>query len=63
MWYSYKGDASHILYAIAVEKVNEIIEINSRKKKITQLEDYAEINQGKTEDGNYDISDLNHIND
>jgi hypothetical protein len=62
MWYSYKSDASHMLYAIPVEKAKEIIEIN-KKEKIKQLEDYAEINQGKAEDNNYDISDLNRIND
>jgi cell fate regulator YaaT (PSP1 superfamily) len=62
MWYSYKADSSHMLYAIPVEKAKEIIEIN-KKKKIKQLEDYAEINQGKTEEINYDINDLMHIND
>ena len=61
MWYAYR-DSSHTLYAIPVEKVKEIIEIN-KKKKITQLEDYAEINQGKTEDMNYNIDDLKLIND
>jgi CRISPR/Cas system type I-B associated protein Csh2 (Cas7 group RAMP superfamily) len=62
MWYAYKEDSSHMLYAIPVEKAKEIIEIN-RKKKIKQLEDYAEINQGKTEEINYDINDLININD
>ncbi|MDR1181232.1 MAG: hypothetical protein LBL13_04580 [Bacteroidales bacterium] len=62
MWYAYREDSSHMLYAIPVEKAKEIIEIN-RKKKINQLEDYAEINQGKTEEVNYDIDDLININD
>jgi cell fate regulator YaaT (PSP1 superfamily) len=63
MWYSYREDPTHMVYAIHVEKAKEIITINRKKKKITQLEDYAEINQGKTEDINYDASDLKLIND
>ncbi|MDR0604140.1 MAG: hypothetical protein LBG80_07560 [Bacteroidales bacterium] len=63
MWYSYKEDPTHMLYAIPVEKAKEIIAINKKKKKITQLEDYAEINQGKTDDINYDANDLKLIND
>ncbi len=62
MWYSYRDDSSHMLYAIPVEKAKEIIEIN-KKKKIKQLEDYAEINQGKTEESNYNIDDLKSIHD
>ena len=62
MWYAYKNDATHMVYAIPVEKVKEIIEIN-KKGKISQLEDYAEINQGEAEDTNFDIEDLKRIND
>ena len=62
MWYAYKNDPAHMFYAIPVEKVKEIIEIN-KKNKINQLEDYAEINQGKAEDTNFDIEDLKRIND
>ena len=63
MWYSYKDDSSHILYAIHVDKAKEIIEIN-KKSRIKQLEDYAELNnEGKEEDLNFDINDLNRIND
>ena len=62
MWYAYRNDNSHMMYAIPVEKVKEIIEIN-KKNKISQLEDYAEINQGAAEDTNFDIEDLKRIND
>lgn len=62
MWYSYKEDSSHMLYAIPIAKAKEIIALNSTKKKITQLEDYAEINQG-TDEANYNIDDLKSIND
>jgi cell fate regulator YaaT (PSP1 superfamily) len=61
MWYTYKNDSSRMLYAIPVEKVKEIMEIN-KKNKIKQLEDYAEINQG-AEDTHYDIEDLKRIHD
>jgi cell fate regulator YaaT (PSP1 superfamily) len=63
MWYSYKDDPTHMLYAIPAEKVKEIIAINRKKKKSAQLEDYAEINQGKIDDINYDVNDLKLIND
>ena len=63
MWYSYKDDNSHMLYAIPLAKMSEIMEINAKKEKIAQLEDFAEINQGKTEDTNYDLDDLKKIND
>jgi len=62
MWYAYKNDDSRTWYAIPVEKVKEIMEIN-KTGKINQLEDYAEINQGGAEDANYDIEDLKRIND
>jgi cell fate regulator YaaT (PSP1 superfamily) len=63
MWYSYKDDSSHMLYAIPLAKMAEIMEINAKKQKIAQLDDYAEINQGKAEDTNYDLDDLKKIND
>lgn len=63
MWYSYKDDRSHMQYAIPVDKAKEIIASNKKNKKITQLEDYAEINLGKTEETYYNIDDLKGIND
>ena len=63
MWYAYKEDSSHMLYAIPLSKISEIMAMNAKKQKIAQLEDYAEINQGKTEDTNYDLDDLKKIND
>ena len=63
MWYSYKDDRSHMLYAIPVEKAKEIIATNKQNKKIAQLEDYAEINADKNEDVNFDMDDLKRIND
>jgi len=63
MWYAYKDNSSHMLYAIPLAKMAEIMAINAKKQKIAQLEDYAEINQGKAEDTNYDLDDLKKIND
>jgi len=63
MWYTYKDNSSHMLYAIPLAKMKEIMEINAKKQKIVQLEDFAEINQGKSEDTNYDLDDLKKIND
>jgi cell fate regulator YaaT (PSP1 superfamily) len=63
MWYSYKNNAAHNFYAIPVEKVKKIMQINSGKKKIVQLEDYAEIDQGKLDELNYNTDDLKLIND
>ena len=63
MWYHYKDDSSHMLYAIPLAKMVEIMALNAKKKKIAQLEDYAEINQGKAEDTNFDMDDLKKIHD
>ncbi len=63
MWYSYKNDQSHILYAIPAEKVKEIIALNKKGEKIPALEDYAEVNQNKEEEVNFNMDDLKKIND
>ena len=63
MWYAYKQDQSHILYAIPTEKVKEIIQQNKEGNKITALEDYAEVNQSKEEEVNFNLDDLKKIND
>ena len=63
MWYAYKQDSSHMFYAIPTDKVKEIIALNAENKNATQLEDYAEINQGKSEDTNYNTDDFKQIND
>ena len=63
MWYSYKHDQSHILYAIPTDKVKEIIALNKKNQKITALEDYAEVNRNKEEEVNFNLDDLKKIND
>lgn len=63
MWFYYKNDYSHSLYAIPVEQIKEIIEINKKKQKIKGLEEYAQINQAKFHEGDVNIDDLKKIND
>lgn len=63
MWYSYKNDTNHMFYAIPADTVKQLIEMNNKKQKISGLEEYAEINQGKTtEDTNFNIDDLKDVN-
>ncbi|MBP5395772.1 MAG: hypothetical protein J6Y34_02120 [Bacteroidales bacterium] len=63
MWYSYKNDQSHILYALTTDKVKEIIALNTKGEKITALEDYAKVNQNKEEEVNFNMDDFKKIND
>jgi len=63
MWYYYKNDFSHSLYAIPTAKIKEIIAMNKDKKKAESLEIYAEINQAKYNDLDVNIDDLKKIND
>jgi len=46
MWFSYEGEAMNWL-EFSVERVNEVVEINKKGKKVAALEDYVEL---KTED-------------
>ncbi len=48
MWYSYKDDSMH-LFAIPIDKVDEIIKLNNKGKMVKNLEEYAEINQKSTD--------------
>lgn len=63
MWYYYKNDFSHSLYAIPTEKIKEIIALNKENKKAESLEKYAEINQAKYNEQDVNIDDLKKIND
>ncbi|MBO7624609.1 MAG: hypothetical protein J6S82_04795, partial [Bacteroidales bacterium] len=63
MWYSYKHDQSHILYALPTDKVKEIIALNKKGEKISALEDYAEVNQNKEEEVDFNMDDFKKIND
>ncbi len=64
MWYYYKNDNFHTLYAIPTDKIKEIIQDNKMNKKVESLEIYAEINQTKfNEVTEVNIDDLKQIND
>lgn len=63
MWYYYKNDYSHSLFAIPTEKVKEIIALNKESKKAEDLEKYAEINQVKYNEQDVNIDDLKKIHD
>jgi len=63
VWYHYADDNSTI-YAIPLEKVNEIIEINKNGKKPDTLEEFAIVNQKKFDEGiNYSLDELKNIED
>lgn len=63
MWYGYKNDPSHILYALPTDKVKEIIALNKKGEKINALEDFAEVNRNKDEEANFNLDELKKIND
>ncbi|MDR1792630.1 MAG: hypothetical protein LBR36_04210 [Bacteroidales bacterium] len=64
MWFAYKNDNSKILYAIPTDKVKEIMDINKKKGKIAQLEDYAEINLNSDEDAqSFSVEEWDKIKD
>ena len=63
VWYSYADDNSTI-FAIPLDKVNEIIEMNKKGQMPETLEEFAIINQKKHEDSiNYSLDELKSIED
>ena len=63
VWYSYADDNSKI-FAIPLEKVNEIIKMNSEGKFPETLEEFAVVNQTKVEEGvSYSMDELKRIED
>ena len=52
-----------MLYALPTEKVKEIIALNKKGEKISALEDYAEVNQNKEEEVDFNMDDFKKIND
>lgn len=63
VWYAYSDDTSTI-FALPLEKVNQIIKMNSDGKYPETLEEFAIVNQKKVEEGsNYSMDELKHIAD
>jgi len=63
VWYHYAEDNSTI-FAIPLEKVNNIIEMNKNGKRPETLEEFSIVNQRKFEEGtNYSLDELKNIED
>lgn len=61
VWYSYYGD--NTIFAIPLEKVNEIIELNKKNQFPETLEEFAIVNQKKVDEVNYSMDELKNIED
>ena len=61
VWYSYYGD--NTIFAIPLEKVNEIIELNKKNQLPETLEEFAIVNQKKVDEVNYSMDELKNIED
>ncbi len=62
VWYSYANDNSTI-FAIPLEKVNQIISMNEAGKYPNTLEEFAIVNQTKEEDVKYSLDEWKNIED
>ncbi len=63
VWYSYADDNTKI-FAIPLDKVNEIIAMNNEGKYPDTLEEFAVVNQAKVEEGvSYSMDELKRIED
>jgi cell fate regulator YaaT (PSP1 superfamily) len=63
VWYHYADDNSTI-FAVPLEKVNQIIEMNKNGKRPETLEEFAVTNQKKIDEGiNYSLDELKNIED
>ncbi len=63
VWYSYANDNSTI-FAIPLNKVNDIIAMNNAGKFPETLEEFAIVNQKKVEEGvNFSLDELKNIED
>ena len=61
VWYSYYGD--NTIFAIPLDKVNEIIELNKKNQLPETLEEFAIVNQKKVDEVNYSMDELKNIED
>jgi cell fate regulator YaaT (PSP1 superfamily) len=63
VWYSYPNERNKI-FAIPLEKINEIIEMNKTGKFPDNLEDFAIVNQESVDEGmNFSLDELKNIED
>jgi cell fate regulator YaaT (PSP1 superfamily) len=61
VWYSYYGD--NTIFAIPLDKVNEIIEMNKKNQFPETLEEFAIVNQKKVDEVKYSLDELKNIED
>jgi cell fate regulator YaaT (PSP1 superfamily) len=63
VWYNYANDNSTI-FAIPLDAVNKIIDMNKKGKYPESLEEFAVVNQKKVDEGtNYSLDELKNIED
>ncbi|MCK9338449.1 MAG: regulatory iron-sulfur-containing complex subunit RicT [Bacteroidales bacterium] len=62
VWYNYANDNS-TMFAIPLDKVNQIIEMNKNNKYPESLEEFAIVNQKKMEEVGYSLDELKNIED
>lgn len=63
VWYNYANDNSTI-FAIPLDSVNKIIELNKKGKYPESLEEFAVVNQKKVDEGaNYSLDELKNFED
>ncbi|HPT51782.1 MAG TPA: hypothetical protein PK740_00695, partial [Bacteroidales bacterium] len=62
VWYNYANDNS-TLFAIPLDKVNQIMEMNKNNKYPESLEEFAIVNQKKMEEVGYSLDELKNIED
>jgi hypothetical protein len=63
VWYHY-ADENSTIYAIPLDRVNHIIEMNKKGNRPDTLEEFAVVNQKKVDEGvHYSIDELKNIED
>lgn len=62
VWFHFSGDNAS-LFAIPLDKVNEIIELNKKNQFPEKIEEFAVVNQKKEEEVNYSLDELKNIED
>ena len=61
VWYSYYGD--NTIFALPLDKVNEIIEMNKKNQFPETMEEFAIVNQKKVDEVKYSLDELKNIED
>ncbi len=62
VWFNFSGDNSS-LFAIPLDRVNEILEMNKKNQFPEKIEDFSVVNQKKEEEVHYSLDELKNIED